>query len=105
MNKKSSTKKNSPKKELDDICTSIFVVETINTSNKPVKDKINLISKIIPYIKIIMKNQMDDSILLNDLVKQWKEKKFKTCNDYLKSMNMTTPDEKKAYMSLLLRLN
>lgn len=93
------------KKELDQLCLNMKAVYQIYSSKKSHKERVDLIGRLVPEIKEIMKNneqQYKDLDLLGDLVRQWITNTTKVCRENLAKMGVKTDKEVKDYMNKLL---
>jgi hypothetical protein len=92
------------KKELDQLCLNMKAVYQIYSSKKTYNDKVNLIGRLVPDIKDILKDQEENKELdlLGDLVRQWVVNTTKVCKENLAKMGVKTDKEVKEYMTKLL---
>jgi hypothetical protein len=92
------------KTEIDQLCLNMKAVYQINNSKKTYKDKVNLIGRLVPDIKEILKDQEEnkDLDLLGDLVRQWVVNTTKVCKENLAKMGVKSDKEVKEYMTKLL---
>ena len=91
-------------KEIDQLCLNITAVQKINSSKKTYKEKVNLIGRLVPEIKEILKDGEEEHPgldILGDLVRQWSSKSTKICIDNLERFGVKSPKEVKEYMTNL----
>lgn len=100
--KKVMADKNASKQEMDQLCLNLKAVQQINISKKSQKDKVELIGRLVPNVKKVMKGQEEDAFLLNDLVRQWVIDTTEICIKHLNKLGVKSLEQKKEYMNKIL---